>query len=123
MAKTFSVRLANEQVAELSALATFDGVAIAEEIREAISLLLKAKAQDPAFVQRVKHVYDNAGKMLAKLERGQELIKALGDPTRDLQPALERPIAASVPSEQAMAASADVQSSRDEAPAYSYSHG
>lgn len=119
MDKTFSVRLPNEQVAELSALATFDGVAIAEEIREAITLLLKAKAQDPAFVQRVRDTYNNAGKMLARLERGQDLIDALGDPAKALQPTA---MVASAPSDATVEVSADMQSDRESSVA-AYSHG
>ena len=84
MAKGFSVRLADEHVSQLAMLASFDGVAIAEEIREAITLLLKSRSQDPSFARRVKDAYENAGKVLSGLERGQELITALGDPVAEV---------------------------------------
>jgi hypothetical protein len=80
MGKVFTVRLSDEQVAELTKLSTFDGVAIAEEIREAISMLLKSRPRDPEFVRRVREHYENAGTVLAKLERGHEVIDALGNP-------------------------------------------
>jgi hypothetical protein len=80
MSKVFTVRLSKDQVAELTSLATFDGVAIAEEIREAITMLFKSRSQDPAFARRVRDAYENAREVLAKLERGDEVIDALGNP-------------------------------------------
>lgn len=83
MNKVFTVRLSKEQVEELTNLARFDGIAIAEEIRESIALLLKSRSQDPSFVQRVRTVYENARTTLASLERGPEVLSALGDPVRE----------------------------------------
>lgn len=80
MNKVFTVRLSDDQVANLSTLATFDGVAIAEEIREAITMLLKKRSEDPNFARRVRDAYENAGRVLAGLERGNEVISALGNP-------------------------------------------
>jgi len=93
MPKVFSIRLADEHVAQLDTLATFDGVAIAEEIREAITLLLKSRSQDPNFARRVKDAYESARKMLSDpdLERGQELITALGDPVAEVEPPTAMP--------------------------------
>jgi hypothetical protein len=93
MSRVFTVRLHDDQVAELTSLATFDNVAIAEEIREAIVLLLKSRSKDPNFIRRVKGVYENAKQVLAGLERGQELIDALGDPIAQAAASQKRAVA------------------------------
>jgi hypothetical protein len=80
MSKIFTVRLSDEQVAELTKLSTFDGVAIAEEIRDAISMLLTSKPRNPEFIRRVREFHENAGAYLADLEGGRDMITALGKP-------------------------------------------
>ena len=64
-----SVRVPDDQAASLEAFAQFDGVAVAEEVRHAIDLLLQSRRRDPAFRKRV----------LAMLERSQQLLKELGE--------------------------------------------
>lgn len=80
MNKVLTVRLDENQVAQLTSLATFDGVAIAEEIREGISLLLERRKQDPEFRARVIKAYRDAERLLTQLDRGEEILAALGDP-------------------------------------------
>ena len=87
MAKVITVRIPEDQVEKLETLATFDGVAMAEEIREAIELLLKTKSQDPAYIQNVRNAYQNARKTLEQLEGGVDIISALGDPLGAVKPA------------------------------------
>lgn len=63
-----SVRLSNEEMEHLETLARFDGVAVAQEIREAVKLLIEARKQDPAFRERVK----------ATLAKGKLLLEQAG---------------------------------------------
>jgi predicted DNA-binding protein len=71
--KTTSVRLSAEQAAELEDLASFDGVAVAQEIREAIDLLITERRNDPAFRERVSAFAERSARMLERLEGGAEL--------------------------------------------------
>jgi len=71
--KTTTVRLPAEQAAELEDLASFDGVAVAQEIREAIDLLIAERRNDPAFRERVNAFAERSARMLERLEGGTEL--------------------------------------------------
>jgi Arc/MetJ-type ribon-helix-helix transcriptional regulator len=75
--KTISVRLTDDVVVQLETLARFDGVAIAEEIRDGIALLLAAKKQDPAFRERVQTVLEDAKRLLAEIGE-PDVAEALG---------------------------------------------
>jgi|SRR5271166_3928441 len=75
--KTISVRLTDDVVVQLETLARFDGVAIAQEIRQGIALLLAAKKQDPEFRERVKDVLDDAKRLLAEIGE-EDVAEALG---------------------------------------------
>lgn len=75
--KTISVRLTDDVVMQLETLARFDGVAIAEEIRHGIALLLAAKKQDPEFRERVQTVLEDAKRLLAEIGE-QDVAEALG---------------------------------------------
>jgi hypothetical protein len=70
--KITSVRLTAGQAAELDDLASFDGVAVAEEIREAIDLLIAERRNDPAFRERVRAFAERSSRVLASLEAGSE---------------------------------------------------
>jgi hypothetical protein len=79
--KTTSVRLSAEQAAELEDLASFDGVAVAQEIREAIDLLITERRNDPAFKERVSAFAERSARMLERLEGGTELAEIVsGEP-------------------------------------------
>jgi Arc/MetJ-type ribon-helix-helix transcriptional regulator len=88
--KTISVRLTDDVVVQLETLARFDGVAIAQEIRQGIVLLLAAKKQDPEFRERVKTVLDDAKRLLAEIGE-EDVAEALGPtPAMDKKKARER---------------------------------
>lgn len=67
--RMLSVRVPESQAEDLEAFAQFDGVALAEEIRRAIAMLLEQRRKDPEFRERVK----------AALERSQRLLRELGE--------------------------------------------
>lgn len=69
MAKMISVRLPQETAEELGLVAEFDGVAVAQEIREAVNLLLEARRNDPAFKEKI----------LSSIEKGRQLLESLGE--------------------------------------------
>ena len=88
--KTISVRLSDDVVVQLETLARFDGVAVAEEIREGIALLLAAKKQDPEFRERVQTVLEDAKRLLAEIG-SEDVAEALGSvPSIDDESASER---------------------------------
>jgi hypothetical protein len=78
MSKMVTVRLPDGQVIELEELATFDGVSLAEEIREAVKLLVRQRSNDPEFVQRVRAKYEQAARKLEELEGAKKVREALG---------------------------------------------
>ena len=65
--RTISVRLTDDVVVQLETLARFDGVALAEEIREGIGLLLAARKADPEFHDRVRTVLEDAKTLLNEI--------------------------------------------------------
>jgi hypothetical protein len=67
--KILSVRLPEDQATDLEMFAQFDGVAVAEEVRHAIELLLESRRKDPKFRERV----------LAAVERSRKLLSELGE--------------------------------------------
>lgn len=89
MTKVFTVRLPGDQVAQLEKLALFDGVAIAEEIRQAVARHAKERANDPEFRQKVREAYEEARALLEELGGSEAISNALGDPN-DLVPAPRR---------------------------------
>ncbi len=70
-------RLPEEQVTALETVARFDGVALAEELREGVDLLLAARSQDPKFHARVRDSFERAREILDRVEGGDEIIEAL----------------------------------------------
>jgi hypothetical protein len=96
--KVVTFRLSEDQVKALETVATFDGVALAEEIREGIELLLEARRNDPEFRQRVQASIEKAQDILGDVDGGREVLEAL-KPRVDLSAdepaaAAEEPIAA-----------------------------
>jgi hypothetical protein len=75
--KTTTVRLPADTARELEDLASFDGVAVAQEIREAIDLLIKERRNDPAFRDRVNAAVARSREMLERLDGGTMLADAL----------------------------------------------
>ena len=65
--KGFTVRLNQEQAAELEAVARVDGVSVAEEIRQAITDRIAARRQDEDFQQRLQRVVEENQQILDKL--------------------------------------------------------
>ena len=78
MPKGFTVRLPDAQVSRLATLATYDGVAIAEEIRRAIERHIESRSSDPEFVARVAEAFKNAHEILAAVKGGDQILAALG---------------------------------------------
>jgi predicted DNA-binding protein len=62
--QTLSVRMPAHQAEELRLLAHFDGRAVAEEIREAVDLLVQARRADPKFRKRVEEIMAYGQSML-----------------------------------------------------------
>jgi predicted DNA-binding protein len=75
--KTTTVRLPSSIAAELEDVASFDGVAVAQEIREAIELLIRERKSDPAFRARVHATVSRSRRMLEQLDGGAALSDAL----------------------------------------------
>lgn len=65
--KGFTVRLNEEQAAELEAVARVDDVSVAEEIRQAIADRIAARRQDDEFQQRLRRIIEENQQILDKL--------------------------------------------------------
>jgi ribosomal protein S15P/S13E len=65
--KAMTIRLSEEQAAELEAVARVDDVAVAEEVRAAITAHLEARRKDAQFQKRLR----------ASLERNRKLLERL----------------------------------------------
>jgi hypothetical protein len=75
--RVVTVRLPEEQVAALETVASFDGVALAEELREGVQLLLAARRNDPEFHTRVQESFERARRILEGVEGAEPVIEAL----------------------------------------------
>jgi hypothetical protein len=82
MTDPITVRLNPELTVQLRSLATFDRVTLADEIREAIGLLLRARQTDPEYRVRVHTAFVEAQQALLALEGTGDIVDALGDPFR-----------------------------------------
>jgi len=69
MAKGFTVRLDDEQDAELEAVAKAAGVPVAEEIRQAITARIEERCQDEEFRVRLRRSIEENQKILDRLAR------------------------------------------------------
>jgi hypothetical protein len=63
--QTISVRMSAEQADELRLLAHFDGRAVADEIRDAVKLLMEKRRKDPDFRKRVEDIVMRGQKLLS----------------------------------------------------------
>jgi hypothetical protein len=78
--KVVTVRLPEDQSVALETVARFDGVALAEEIREGVELLLAARRNDPEFIERVRESFKQARDLLAEVEGAGAVIEVLRTP-------------------------------------------
>ena len=69
MSKGFTVRLDDEQAAELEAIAKVDGVSVAEEIRQAITVQIAERRKDEEFRARLRQSIKDNQKVLERLAR------------------------------------------------------
>ena len=67
MPKNMTLRLSDEQAAELEAIARVENVPIAEEVRRAIGEHIASRRKDRAFRARLR----------ASIDRNQEILKRL----------------------------------------------
>jgi hypothetical protein len=67
--KAMTVRLSEEQAAELEAVAQVDGVPVSEEIRDAIDAHIEARRQDGEFQRRLRASISRNQKILDKLAK------------------------------------------------------
>lgn len=65
--RAFTVRLDPDQAAELEAVATADGVSIAEVIRQAVADRIVARRKDPAFQVRIRSIVEQNQRVLERL--------------------------------------------------------
>jgi predicted transcriptional regulator len=69
MPKGFTVRLDDDQAAELEAVAKVDGVPVAEEIRQAIAVRIEQRRNDEQFRERLRQSIADNQKILDRLAR------------------------------------------------------
>ena len=69
MSKGFTVRLDDDQAAELEAIAKVDGVSVAEEIRQAITVHIAERRKDHEFRARLRQSIQDNEKVLERLAR------------------------------------------------------
>lgn len=69
MPKGFTVRLDDDQAAELEAVARVDGVSVAEEIRQAITVQIAKRREDEEFRARLRQSLQDNQKVLERLAR------------------------------------------------------
>ena len=69
MPKGFTVRLDDDQAAELEAIAKVDGVSVAEEIRQAITVQIAERRNDEEFRARLRTSIEDNQKVLERLAR------------------------------------------------------
>jgi hypothetical protein len=69
MPKGFTVRLDDDQAAELEAIAKVDGVSVAEGIRQAITIQIAERRKDEGFRARLRQSIQDNQKVLERLAR------------------------------------------------------
>ena len=67
--KNMTLRLSNEQAAELEAVARAEGISVADAVREAISEHIERKRKDKAFRDRLRAVMERDREILERLAR------------------------------------------------------
>jgi hypothetical protein len=81
-------RLPEEQAVTLETVARFDGVALAEELREGVELLIAARRDDPEFLERVRESLEKVRGILDGVDGGDAVLEAL-TPRTSLRPEVE----------------------------------
>lgn len=69
MTKNMTLRLSDEQAAELDAIAQVENVPVAEAVRQALAEHIAARRKDRAFQERLK----------ASIQRNQEILRRLAE--------------------------------------------
>ena len=69
MSKPMTVRLTEEQQAELAAVARADGTSVAETIRTAIEEHVAARRKDKGFQQRLAKIIERDRELLERLAK------------------------------------------------------
>lgn len=63
------MRLPEDQAAELERVAQVEQTSVAEEIRQAITIHIEERRQDPAFQERLRALIEENQRVLEKLAR------------------------------------------------------
>lgn len=69
MPKTMTLRLSDEQAADLEAMARVDDVPVSEAVRTAIDERIKARRGDKAFQERLRRLLQENQRALERLAR------------------------------------------------------
>ena len=69
MPKTMTLRLSDEQAADLEAMARVDGVPVSEAVRAAIDDRIKARRGDKDFQERLRRLLEENQRALERLAR------------------------------------------------------
>lgn len=69
MSKNMTLRLPDEQAADLEALARADGIPIAEAVRQAIAAQIEARRKDETFQARLRASIERNHVILERLAR------------------------------------------------------
>ena len=69
MPKTMTLRLSDEQAADLEAMARVDDVPVSEAVRVAIDERIKARRADKAFQERLRRSIEENQRVLERLAR------------------------------------------------------
>lgn len=67
MSRSMTVRLSEEQQADLAAVARVDGTSIADAVRTAVDEHIAARRKDRAFRERLQHIIDRDKELLERL--------------------------------------------------------
>ncbi len=78
--KVITVRLPEQQVADLETIARFDGVALAEVVRAGVELVLESRRADPEFRVRVEKAYAEAQRLLQDVEGAEDVLEVVSRP-------------------------------------------
>lgn len=65
--KGFTVRMPEDEAAELERVAQVDGTSVAEEIRQAVKARIEERRSDPDFQERLRDLIEENQKILEKL--------------------------------------------------------
>ena len=69
MPKTMTLRLSDEQAADLEAMARVDDVSVSEAVRAAIDERIKARRGDKQFQERLRRLLDENHRALERLAK------------------------------------------------------